>query len=652
MILTLSDVTALHERIGEAEHGRSRLAASLAGSDDAAWELDLRNDSLTISGRGAEMIGLPPAEVTEPLAVWRSRLHPDDEATVVTALRSHLEGSAPAFDAWYRVRRADGRWKWLHSRAKVAERDERGRPTRVAGTSMDVDVEHAQEERLLEQARLQSLERAVNDIELVFRPSGELVMVNDRAVQAFGWSREELCAMSLHEVWALSATDLMSSTIATLLANGSGLFETVARRRSGERFPVEVSVRVFEVMGERLLHALLRDVGARKRAEAGLIESERRFRAVANAAPVLIWMAGVDQGCSWFNEPWLAFTGRTMDQELGDGWTSGVHPDDLGRCVATYAEAFDRREPFAMEYRLRRHDGTYRWILDSGSPRVDDRGEFVGYIGSCTDVTEHRALQARLEERVHEEVAKNRAKDRVLIAQNRQAAMGEMIGNIAHQWRQPLNALGLVLSNLRDASQDGPLGPEAVRQAVDDGARLIQRMSTTINDFRDFFHPEKARVAFSGLRQIHETLALVRPSFLSKGIHVTVVEEEDVTLFGFPNEYAQVVLNLLTNARDAIVTHATRGGTAGANVGRVELRLREVGEHGLLTVRDDGGGIPEELLERVFDPYFSTKDTGTGIGLYMSKMIVERSMKGRIEARNAGGGAELCVSVPLARGAS
>jgi PAS domain S-box-containing protein len=137
--------------------------------------------------------------------------------------------------------------------------------------------------------------------------------------------------------------------------------------------------------------------------EAGLRESEERFRIVANAAPVLIWMSGVDKLCTFFNKPWLEFSGRSLEQEMGNGWAEGVHPDDLQRCLKIYNEAFDARQPFVMQYRLRRNDGQYRWLSDQGVARHDAQGNFAGYIGSCVDVTElinkERALR-EFEDRV------------------------------------------------------------------------------------------------------------------------------------------------------------------------------------------------------------------------------------------------------------
>jgi PAS domain S-box-containing protein len=133
------------------------------------------------------------------------------------------------------------------------------------------------------------------------------------------------------------------------------------------------------------------DITERRRSEEALRESEARFRAVADAAPVMIWMSGTDKLCNFFNKGWLDFTGRTLAQELGDGWAEGVHPDDLAGCMKTYVESFDARRPFTMEYRLRRQDGRYRWLSDYGVPRYDPAQNFLGYIGSCVDLTERRS---------------------------------------------------------------------------------------------------------------------------------------------------------------------------------------------------------------------------------------------------------------------
>jgi len=158
----------------------------------------------------------------------------------------------------------------------------------------------------------------------------------------------------------------------------------------------ETSISRFQRAGEVFASAL-----ARRRAAEAHMESEERFRTVANTAPVLIWMSGTDKLCNFFNHGWLEFTGRTMEEESGNGWASGVHPEDVNRCLETYSAAFEARSGFTLEYRLRRHDGEYRWLVDSGVPRFDSGGKFLGYIGSCIDITDRKLSEQALAEQLN-----------------------------------------------------------------------------------------------------------------------------------------------------------------------------------------------------------------------------------------------------------
>jgi signal transduction histidine kinase len=252
----------------------------------------------------------------------------------------------------------------------------------------------------------------------------------------------------------------------------------------------------------------------------------------------------------------------------------------------------------------------------------------------------YRQLNSSLEERVERAVTELRSRDQLLILQSRQAAMGEMLGNIAHQWRQPLNALSFVLANLRDAARHGELDALTVEEAVGDGTQIIQRMSSTIDDFRDFFRPDKEKLVFSGLAEVRKTLALIEASYRHARIALVVETVTELSLFGFPNEFSQVLLNLLSNAKQAILASRAEGG-------QVRLRLERREDLGCLSVRDNGGGFPEAIAHRLFEPYFSTRNS-SGIGLYMSRKIAEKSLGGRLEARNVGEGAEFSLLVPLA----
>jgi signal transduction histidine kinase len=217
--------------------------------------------------------------------------------------------------------------------------------------------------------------------------------------------------------------------------------------------------------------------------------------------------------------------------------------------------------------------------------------------------------------------------------------MGEMMHNVAHQWRQPLAAMTLILHNLKDDFEFGEMNQETLDRQVEQGVLLANKMSSTIDDFRNFFRPDQAVARFDLAGAVRQAMNLVDASFRSAHIEVTVKAPEAIQVEGFPNEYSQVLLNVLTNAKDAI--------RPANSTGKVAIVVERKGGMGVVRIRDNGGGIPEDALPKIFDPYFTTKDSGTGIGLYMSRMIMNH-MNGQIMAHNVDGGAEFIISIPAA----
>jgi C4-dicarboxylate-specific signal transduction histidine kinase len=249
-------------------------------------------------------------------------------------------------------------------------------------------------------------------------------------------------------------------------------------------------------------------------------------------------------------------------------------------------------------------------------------------------------LNRTLEQRVNEEVAKGREKDLLLMQQSKLAAMGEMIGNIAHQWRQPLNAVGLIIQDLKNTCRFGNLEKEYLNGNVEKAMTIIRHMSMTIDDFRYFYEPEKERFTFKVRDAVAKALFVIDASFNSSGIGIEVEVDDNMSVDGFPNEYAQVLLNLLSNARDVLIERKIQNP-------RVIIRGFKEGNKAVVTVRDNGGGIAGDIIGKIFEPYFSTKKDGkgTGIGLSMSKMIIERNIGGKLTASNTEDGAEFRIEV-------
>ncbi|MBJ6723390.1 ATP-binding protein [Geomesophilobacter sediminis] len=234
-----------------------------------------------------------------------------------------------------------------------------------------------------------------------------------------------------------------------------------------------------------------------------------------------------------------------------------------------------------------------------------------------------------------------REKERMLIQQSRLAALGEMINNIAHQWRQPLNELALIVQELPMMFDQNRFSREYLKESVAKFMRVVGHLSKTIDDFRNFFRPDQARVPFRLRDVVERTLSLVVENFRQQGVAIEVALTGDPVLEGYPNEFSQALLNILLNARDAFVDREI------AAPRRIQIAGVEEGGHCVVTISDNAGGIDPAILDRIFDPYFTTRgpEQGTGIGLYLAKMIIEKNLRGRLSAANVAEGAQFRIEV-------
>jgi PAS domain S-box-containing protein len=341
------------------------------------------------------------------------------------------------------------------------------------------------------------------------------------------------------------------------------------------------------------------------------------YRALVEASPVMIWRAGLDAQCNYFNETWLAFSGRTLEQEVGNGWAEGVHREDIDRCLAHYLENFAARREFEMEYRLRRHDGVYRWIFDRGVP-FQVNGEFAGYIGSCVDVHERREAEA-----------------------NRRITLSM----VAHELRTPLTALQIYLDVIQ--RRTGATVGTAMFEKI---TVQIQRFSRLIDDLSDTAHIEgKQQLSMSKQPiDLGEVIQRIASSYQELMPHRSIpvrletsVEPGPFPLVGDPDRLEQVVINILENA--CKFSHAD---------GLVTIRLSHAGDANRVAVIDRGLGISAAELPLVTRPYFRasnsppTRFPGAGMGLAIANEIVAQH-GGKLDiASELGRGTEVTITLP------
>jgi PAS domain S-box-containing protein len=459
--------------------------------------------------------------------------------------------------------------------------------------------------------------------------SGRHELVNPEWKRRIGWTLEELREQGL-DIFAEAFPDPQyRQTVMDDIAASMGAWTDLkVRVRDGRVVDVTAT---FVHLSDGSSLFIGRDITERKRAEAELRESEERFRLVADSAPVLIWMSGTDKLCTYFNKPWLDFTGRSIDQELGNGWAEGVDPADLQRCLDIYVQSFDRREEFRMEYRLRRHDGEYRWVLDIGMPRFNPDGSFAGYIGSCIDITDQRRSEEQLRQ-VHDNLTRV----------TRLAAMGELAATIAHEINQPLTAI-VTNGSFCLRQLDGELNPDEFRAAVTEIIGDASRASGVLSRIRAFLREGASRRTEVDINQIVQEVAMLLRTELNRNqvsLHTDLAAGLP-SVYGDPVQFQQVLINLVMNAIEAMRTSTQQ-------TRNLLIRSARNSAEVFVQVQDSGPGIDPEVANRIFEPFFTTKPEGTGMGLSISHSIIE-SHGGRLQVVPSSQGAVFEFTLPSDR---
>lgn len=379
---------------------------------------------------------------------------------------------------------------------------------------------------------------------------------------------------------------------------------------------------------------------AAETSQAELKASEERFRQLADSAPVLIWISDTTRRATWFNRPWLEFTGRTMEQEIGEGWAENVHPQDRERSLQIYAENFDARTPFEMDYRLRRHDGVYRWTMDRGIPRFGSTGQFLGFMGSCIDIHERKEAENNSEALLKIEQEARVEAERTALLKD------EFLATVSHEMRTPLTAMLGWVQLLRSGSLSGDTVPQAL-ETIERNARAQAKL---IDDLLDMSRILSGRLRLdvqrvNPLEAVEAAIAAAEPAAAARKIKLSsVLDPHTGAVTGDPTRLQQIIWNLLNNA----IKFTPAGG-------RVTVALERVGSHIKISVSDTGEGIKTEFLPHVFDRFrqqdASTvrRHQGLGLGLAIVKQLVDLH-GGSVLAKSGGPGegSTFVVSLPVA----
>lgn len=381
------------------------------------------------------------------------------------------------------------------------------------------------------------------------------------------------------------------------------------RMRGADGEPRQIDVSVFGVdhgAAEAPLHyCVLRDVTASVLAARAGLEGETRSKATSDSAPVLVWMSGTDTAYEWFNRSWLAFRGRTLGDEVGDGWSAGVHPEDLERCRSIHAHFFEEREPFSLDYRLQRHDGSYRWVLESGVPRIGQDGGFLGFIGTCVDITDRKELEDRLAERTRA----------LRLADERREAV---LAKLSHELRNPLAPIANAAALLRRFDDVDPR-IASMRAIIE---RQVGQLSRLVTDLVDVTQATRGRVVLQRGpidvgALLDDAIDAVRPALDRRSQWLRIVRDDDgVDCSGDAQRLVQALAALIGNAAKYSAPNSEIGIATQQSEQAIEI-----------VVSDRGRGIAAAFLPHATEAFaqdgVDSTEGGLGVGLTIARHVAE-----------------------------
>ena len=612
-----------------ADLARTRLAAIVEYSGDAIITKDLNGIVQTWNASAQRILGYRPEEIVGQsikLLIPPERM--EEETQILKRLREGLP-----YERVETIRVAkDGRRLNVSISVSPLKNSE-GQVIGASKVLHDItEMVAARHALSRERELLATTLRSIGDGVIVTDIECRIKSLNHEAEKLTGWTQAEASGLPLENVFRIlneDTRDEVENPVLKVLRSGAvaGLANhTLLVSKEGTERPIDDSAAPIRHLDGSVSGVVLvfRDFTVRRLAERTLRESEERFRVMANAAPVMIWVTGSDKLRTWFNKTWLDFVGRSMEQELGNGWSENVHPDDFDRCLRTYTSAFDACKPFSMTYRLKRNDDEYRWMLDSGIPRYGVDKLFAGYIGSCFDITERQ----RAEEALQQEA---RRKD-------------EFLAILSHELRNPLAPVRMAVALLKKVDATQP-ELEHLREIID---RQTSQLTRLLDDLLDVSRISSGKIS---LRKdcldiciaVSDAVESIRPQVNSRR-HDLIVHMPDDAIYvdGDVTRLSQVFVNLLANA----VRYTERGG-------RIEVTVRREGDDAVVRVKDSGIGIRHDQLSHIFEMFAQVDQSlergqgGLGVGLALARTLVELH-GGHIEANSEGlgNGSEFIVRIP------
>ncbi|WP_294967101.1 PAS domain S-box protein, partial [Sulfurimonas sp.] len=602
-----------------------RLNYAIEATKDGLWDWNLETNEVYYSSRWKETLGYKDNELPNLYQRWMDRVHPDDiEQAKLKASLSHKNKDV-LYESIHRLKHKDGHWIWALSRGKTIF-DENSKPLRMIGFYTDITEQKNVEDELI--ASKQQFESFTKNI-----PG--MVSIRDKKDRIAYANKELQTFLEEKDLIGKYASDFVPNKISkkmdelNLQAKEEGFAEAIIQHVDINNKPSIYKSMVFSI-------------GKEENAQTGFmhfnITQEYKdqyeiaiFKQVLQSAPVSIIFTDINGNIEYVNPYFCNLTGYSLEEVIG------INPKILKSDYHTneeYIELWEKitnNQVWSGTFKNIKKNGDVFWESSIISPVSNENGEIINYISIKQEITEQIHLREKLA-----------SKEDIIIAQSRHAAMGEMIGMIAHQWRQPLSVIAMGANNLLIDIDLDETNQENVAEEAQSIIKQTEYLSKTIDDFRNFFRPNKEVEEVAVEEVVDEAKKIIGKSLENKQINLSINTKKSYIVKTFSRELLQVFINIFKNAEEALVENREFKRF-------INIDITNDISNVIVIISDNGGGIDKKIIDKIFNPYFSTKSekTGTGLGLYMSKTIIQKHLKGTIEVFNIEEGTSFIIKIPM-----
>lgn len=579
------------------------------GSGDGLWDWNKKTNEVYFSKRWKEMLGFKEDEINNIFEEWEKRIHPEDLAQVYMDINNHIEGKTDAYENEHRILCKNGTYMWILDRGIIVQRDENGNPIRLIGTHTDIsDRKKYQEKIEKSKIKFTSIYNNSLDAIVLYDTSTERIDdVNPKACSLYGYTEEEFVKLGIKDIEVLHDEKMIKETQLRMLKQGWDRFESKHKLKDGSIIDVMVNAVSINLFGKDFIYVTFRDITQQKKLERITLEQKEEFETIFRTIKDGIAIIDLNSKFINCNDAFIAFVGYSKEELLGKNCSDFIIDEDIANHNAAVDEAIKIGFAEDIEKRCMNKKGK-EFIVHTSIALLPDKEHLILLIRDISNI-------------------------KLLEEQSKMASMGEMIGNIAHQWRQPLSIISTSASGMKVKSDfDIELTKDDITNFSDIIIKQTEYLSNTIDNFRDFLKGDKQHSRINIKDVMEYTFSLVDATISNN--YIKLIDDIDDTLFidGSKNELSEAFINIINNSKDAIKANVKNEDNRFIFIKVSEAQNNKVE----IIFKDTGGGIPNTIIDRIFEPYFTSKhkSIGTGLGLSVINKIISERHRGTITFYN------------------